>query len=139
LLKVLEPQYHLPSNKYFAETLIPEMYHKVTLKMKDALVSVSHVSITTDVWSSIAQDSYISLTCHHVTQDFTQKQLCLHAAPFNDRHTGEHIGNMMNKCLEEWNLSSKIHVVVRDNGSNFVGGLRDAGLSSISCLVHACN
>ena len=100
------------------------MYRKVTLKMKDALVSVSHLSITTDVWSSIAQDSYISLTCHHVTQDFTQKQLCLHAAPFNDRHTGEHIGNMMNKCLEEWNLSSKIHVVVRDNGNNFAAGLK---------------
>ena len=136
LLKVLEPRYQLPSDKYFAETLIPEMYCKVSLKLKDVLVSTSHISITTDVWSSVAQDSYISLTCHYVTEEFTQKQLCLHAAPFNDRHTGEHIGNMMNKCLEEWDVSGKVHVIVRDNGSNFVAGLRDAGLPSIPCLAH---
>ena len=137
MLKVLEPRYQLPSDKYFSETLIPEMYHNVSLKIKDALTSTSHVSITTDVWSSVAQDSYISLTCHYVVkEDFTQKQLCLHAAPFNDQHTGEHIGNMMNRCLEEWDLSNKVHVIVRDNGTNFVAGLRDPGLPSIPCLAH---
>jgi len=34
----------------------------------------------------------------------------------------------MSKCLEKWDLSSKVHVIVRDNGTNFVAGLRDAGL-----------
>jgi len=136
LLKVLELRYQLPSDKYFSETLIPEMYSRVCLKVKDALTSTLHVSITTDIWSSVAQDSYISLTCHYVAkEDFTHKQLCLHAAPFNDRHTGEHIGSMMSRCLEKWDLSSKVHVIVRDNGTNFVAGLRNAGLQSIPCLV----
>ena len=39
------------------------------------------------------------LTCHYIAEDFTQQQVCLHAAPFNDHHTGEHIGAMINKCL----------------------------------------
>ena len=42
----------------------------------------------------------------------------------------------MGKCLEKWDLSSKVHVIVRDNGTNFVAGLRDAGLPSIPCLAH---
>ena len=64
LLNLLEPRYQLPSDKYFSETLIPEMYQKVALKVKNDVSSTSYVSLTTDVWSSVAQDSYISLTCH---------------------------------------------------------------------------
>ena len=113
------------------------MYQKVYLKVKDSVSSASHVSITTDVWSSVAQDSYLSLTCHYITGDLSQhQQVCLHAAPFNDHHTGEHIAAMINKCFHSWNITSKVHVVVRDNGSNFVAGLRDAGIPNIPCLAH---
>ena len=38
----------------FSETLIPEMYQKVYLKVKDDVSSASHISITTDVWSFVA-------------------------------------------------------------------------------------
>ena len=136
LLKILEPRYKLPSEKYFSETLIPEMYQKVCLKVRDLLSSISNVSVTTDIWSSVAQDSYLSLTCHYIAPDFTQQQVCLHAVPFNDHHTGELIGSMITRCLESWNLSDKLHVVVRDNGSNFVAGLRDAAIPSFGCLAH---
>ena len=67
------------SDKYFSETLIPEMYLKVCLKVQDALTSISHVSLTTDIWSSVAQDSYISLTCHHITPDFYHQRMQLHS------------------------------------------------------------
>ena len=70
----------------------------------------------------------------YIAEDFTQQQVCLHAAPFNNHHTGEHIGAMINKCLQCWNLADKIHVIVRDNGSNFVAGLRDAGIPNIRTM-----
>ena len=96
LMKLLEPIYQLPSGKYFSEKLIPEMYEKVCLNVKEGVSATSHVSITTDVWSSVAQDSYISLTCHYISENFSQQQICPHAAPFNDNHTGEHTGAMIN-------------------------------------------
>ena len=89
------------------------MYQKVYLKVKDSVSSASHVSITNDVSSSVAQDSYLSLTCHYITGDLSQhQQVCLHAAPFNDHHTGEHIAAMINKYFHSWNITSKVHVVV---------------------------
>ena len=81
-------------------------------KGESSCVEAGHVSITTDVWSSVAQDSYISLTCHYISADFERQQVCLHAAPFNDRHTGEHIATMLTNCLQSWNLAEKLHVVV---------------------------
>ena len=62
--------------------------------------------------------------------------MCLHAAPFNEQHTGEHIVTMLINCLQSWNLSEKLHIVVRDNNSNFVAGLRDYGIPNISCLAY---
>jgi len=38
--------------------------------------------------------------------------------------------------LEQWGISDKLHVIVRDSGSNFVAGLRDAALPNFSCLAH---
>ncbi len=136
LMNLVEPRYQFPSDKYFSEKLIPEMYEKVCGRVKILVSKAAHVSITTDVWSSVAQDSYISLTAHYITPDFEHQQVCLHAAPFNDRHTGEHIVAMLTKCLENWNLAEKLHVVVRDNGSNFVAGLRDGEIPNIPCLAH---
>ena len=43
---------------------------------------------------------------------------------------------MINKCFHSWSVTSKVHIVVRDNRSNFVVGLRDAGIPNIPCLDH---
>ena len=84
-----------------AINLHTDMYQKICFKIRDSLSSVSHVR---DIQSSVAQDSYISLTCHYIASDFTQQQVCLHAAPFNDHHTGERIGSMITRCLDSWNF-----------------------------------
>ena len=43
---------------------------------------------------------------------------------------------LRNKCLQSWDLTDKIHVVVRDNGSNFVAGFKVASIPNIPCLAH---
>ena len=40
---------------------------------------------------------------------------------------------MITNCLQALGIAEKLHVVVRDNGSNFVAGLRD---DNIPCLAH---
>ena len=106
-----------------SDTLIPEMYRKVKEKVTDLVKKHSHVSITTDLWSSMAQDSYLSLTGHFINSNIERQQPCLHAVPFHDSHTGERIASMITNCLQAWGIAEKLHVVVRDNGSNFVAGL----------------
>ena len=54
LMKLLEPCYQLPSDKYFSEKLKQEMDEKVCLKGKEGVSAASHISITTDVWSFLA-------------------------------------------------------------------------------------
>ena len=105
LMATVEPRYTLPSDKYFSETLIPEMYEKVKRKLLTIIEKCSHVSITTDLWSSFAQDSYHallyhSLTSHFVTAEFERVHAGLPSfCSFDNSHTGDQIASTLINCL----------------------------------------
>ena len=74
LLNRLEPRYKLPSRRYFSETLIPNVFDKLKLLVAELVQAQQYVSCTTDIWSSPAHDSLLSLTAHFITEDFEGKQ-----------------------------------------------------------------
>ena len=112
LMKVVEPRYTLPSDKYFSETLIPSMYTKVSNKVSVMASNWEHFSVTTDLWSFVAQDCYLSLTAHFISRDYEWKQACPHAVPFNGSHTGPEVASLISNCLEAWGIYNKLHIVV---------------------------
>ena len=136
LINLLEPRYKLPSRCYFAEVAIPDIYKEVKDKVQDFLQHQEYLSCTTDLWSSVAQDSMLSLTAHCISSDFNPKLFVLQSVEFNGSHTGEKIANLITTCLQSWKVDKKMVCIVRDNGSNFVAGLRDSGLPNIFCLAH---
>ena len=52
LVYVLEPRYHIPSCKYFRETVIPGILKTIEAKIKTKLQGVNYISFTTDIWNS---------------------------------------------------------------------------------------
>ena len=70
------------------------------------------------------------------TLDFSRKSFVLQSTEFNGSHTGEDIANLIASCLQSWKVQNKLVCIVRDNGPNFIAGLRDAGMPNISCLAH---
>ena len=58
LLNCLELRYHLPSRRYFSETLILE---KVKLAVAQLISEQQYVSCTTDIWLSLPHDLLLSL------------------------------------------------------------------------------
>ena len=59
----------------------------------------------------------------------------MQASKFNERNTRENIGIMINNCLCQWDIHSKLLCVLRD-GSNFVSGLCNSNLPNLGYLVH---
>ena len=135
-LNTIEPRYTPCSRTYLSETLIPSMYEAVVNGVQQLLEQQPHVSITTDLWSSDNQDGYLSFTAHWIDDNWNYKECCLHAQPFNERHTGENIASTFTSCMEQWHIREKVHLVLRDNGSNFVAGFRDAGILAFGCFAH---
>jgi hypothetical protein len=75
----------------------------------------------TNMWASMANDSNMSLTTHHVNNSKELKHLCLDVVLFSEVfHSGEHIMMFLVQCLKEWDITGKVSYVVEDNGRNIV-------------------
>ena len=60
LLEKMNPQYDLPSSKYFSKVAIPALYKETRQKLESDLKEVGFFSATADIWSSITGEPYIS-------------------------------------------------------------------------------
>lgn len=71
LLNFAAPKYKIKSRSYFTTTLLPQLYDRVKIKVKDCLKDVKIVSFTCDVWTSKCNEhSLLSLTAHFLDSDF---------------------------------------------------------------------
>ncbi|KAL4148222.1 hypothetical protein QTP88_002504 [Uroleucon formosanum] len=67
--KKLQPLYSIPSRKVLTSKLLPQEYNAILLKIKSILLNVNDLSITTDMWTSDSNKSYITVTCHFIFDD----------------------------------------------------------------------
>lgn len=111
------------------------------------------VCLTSDLWTSVATDGYITLTAHFITDDWVLHKKLLNFSYFPSPHTGITISDKMYKMLCEWGLDFKLFSITLDNASSneaFVNtlkvqlNLRNALLSKgeffhIRCCAHILN
>ena len=97
MVNEFEPGYKPPSRKALTTHYLPRLYQqqldRVKASLSDSRYSVSF-AMTTDIWSSRANDSYIGYTFHYIIDDgheFALKSHLLEVKNFPDFHTGENI------------------------------------------------
>ncbi|XP_074323209.1 zinc finger BED domain-containing protein RICESLEEPER 2-like [Apium graveolens] len=87
----------------------------------------SRVCLTSDLWTSVATDGYITITAHFITDDWVLHKKLLNFSYVPSPHMGMTISDKIYKLLCEWNLKFKLFSITLDNAlSNdaFVGTLR---------------
>ena len=96
-----------------------------------------YVTITTDVWTSLTSSSFIALTLHYLTKDFSLQSFTLEVSPFSGNHTGENIKLFLEESLEKWGIEkNNIAIMICDNGSNIVKAGRLMGITHAGCIGH---
>lgn len=136
-VKFLEPRYVLPSRKHFSNTVIPQMYQECRDNVNKKLDEAEYISLTTDMWTSTANDDYLSLTAHFVDSNFVLQHLNIEVIPFPElSHTGNNLCNFITQTLREWKLHTKVVAIVRDNARNITSGLETSEFEHLSCLAH---
>ena len=124
LMKLVVPQYHIPSRTTFSRSIVPTMYKNLKREMIDRIttefVGMPSYCFSTDIWSSRALVSYISFCLIYLTADFQMRSYTLENKPFVAMsHTGEAILESLEKSIEDWSLPRAAPIyVLRDNGSN---------------------
>lgn len=78
LVQSFERRCQMPSRKYFTETVIPGMYERIRFGILTMLSEPEVVSFTTDTWTAEhSVQSFMGLTCHWLTNDFTRRSVVL--------------------------------------------------------------
>ena len=126
--------YAVPSRKYFAEKVIPEMFSAIKAQLMkdihpdgDSLINFP-ISFTTDIWTRDAGvDSFISWTAHYIDPiTFTREEHVLQVCPFAGLHTAVAISEMIMKLLDSWKVPmTRVHTVARENKA---AGIKQCGL-----------
>ncbi|XP_063227428.1 zinc finger BED domain-containing protein 4-like [Bacillus rossius redtenbacheri] len=137
LVNHLEPRFSMPSRKSLANEVIPQMYNDVLNEVKDKLSIEEYVALTTDLWTSVSNDDYLSLTVHYLDQNFIWHHLCVEVVPFPEvSHTADNICSFITEVLADWQLSEKVVAILRDNGRNITAGLEQSAFVHVACIAH---
>ena len=124
LVCLLDSRYQLPSRRHIMRSLQPDMYTTRAGEIKRELLQISHVALTSDLWTSRTTESYLTITCHFVTSTWELTSLVLETFGFKKDHTAENIAASFQKVAEEWGISRKVVAMVTDNAANVVAAVR---------------
>ncbi|KAH7981470.1 hypothetical protein HPB49_024446 [Dermacentor silvarum] len=127
MMKFAMLDYAAPSRTMFSRAIIPDLYasskEKVKKKLGNIFASgVESLSITTDGWTSRANDIYVCVTCPVMDSDFVQHVHALACTETTHSHTAANLELFIAGVIEEWELPAHDTVpifVVTDNGRNF--------------------
>ncbi|XP_072314069.1 zinc finger BED domain-containing protein 4-like [Eucyclogobius newberryi] len=140
MISKFSPQYELPSTIYFTKKM-EDKYKEIKGKLIDAIKKCDSVALTTDIWTSVAVEAFMGVTCHYVGDNWEMQSFILSTLPLEDRHTAANIAEWLQDVLKTFIIPlEKVKPVVHDNGANVVKLLREKhGWASVRCSAHTLN
>ena len=94
LMSYLEPGYTVPSRKSFT-THINNKHTIGKTKLKTKLNEEAlSVALTTDLWTSVAVEAYMTVTVYYLDSNWEMQAFVLETIGFSERHTGVNIAGI---------------------------------------------
>ena len=96
-----------------------KLYEKERIKLKDILKSCSgRISLTSDLWTSINTDGYITLTAHFIDNEWKLQKKLLNFCLMPPPHSGSAIFGKISSLLVDWDIVDKIFSCTLDNANS---------------------
>lgn len=138
MMQAFEPRYIPPDRKALSTHYMPQLYQREKSKITSQMSKgMSYFAVTTDVWSSRANHSYISCTVHYVSDSWKLQSHLLDTSEFSTDHTGTNLASELEAILNEWKLCvDKLSACTTDNASNVISAMVSLEWSHFRCLGH---
>lgn len=141
LLKHLEPRYQIPHRKTFMERVLPDLYVKVRETVVPIVAAAEYYALTTDCWTSRANEAYAGVTFHTITNEWQFQCFVLENEELSVQHTAENLAEALESVLRKWKLvSTKLAGVTVDNAANIKKAIVDVlQWNCVGCFGHTVN
>uniref|UniRef100_A0A3B5A3U7 BED-type domain-containing protein n=1 Tax=Stegastes partitus TaxID=144197 RepID=A0A3B5A3U7_9TELE len=143
MISTFNPKYALPSRAHFAK-MMEKKYEDIKGKLKNTLTEIDGIALTTDIWTSVAAEAYLGVTCHFLGEDWGMKSHSLTTMPLEERHSAENIADGIKDVIAKFDIPpEKIKAVVHDNSASVVAAVEilaeEHGWASVRCAGHTLN
>jgi hypothetical protein len=137
MLHEFEPGFKIPSEDR-CKKMIQESYNWTRDHLQELLKSSANsINITTDLWTSRRNDSYIGVTVSWIDQDIELHEALISIKLLPNPHTAENIKDCLESILNEWNLKGKCFAATTDNGANIKKAISLMNtVKRIGCAAH---
>ena len=135
LVHTLEPAYEIPSRKHVMSKL-REMYAETREKLESKLSEVGSVSITLDFWTSHANESFLGVTVHLISEEWVLCSYVLQTRNVKERHTADNVAECIRHVIVEWQIPDKLCGITTDNARNIVAAARQLPWTRFPCIAH---
>lgn len=132
----VEPEFTVPSRKTITARL-EKLFDANASELRTRLQSVEKLSLTTDSWTALTTESYITITCHYI-HNWEIRSAVLQTKAMPERHTAENIASVLSTATEHWGINGKVIACVHDNASNMVlANTEHTEWDSQPCFAHS--
>ncbi|XP_059629599.1 zinc finger BED domain-containing protein RICESLEEPER 2-like [Cornus florida] len=108
-----------PVSRNTAKVDILRMYKNEKGRLRHMLESTNgRISLTSDLWSSLTTDGYLSLTAHFIDVDWRLQKRILHFSYMPSPHNGVALTEKIYTLLVEWGIKKKLFSITLDNASS---------------------
>lgn len=136
----LNPNYSLPSRKVLSNSILPAAYEQCFNVVKNKMKDVQSVCLTTDCWTSSTNESYLGLTAHYITDDYSLNSVLLECKNNTASSSAENLAREIKQIINKFELQDKVLIVISDNGANVKSAItKELKLNHFSCYAHTLN
>ena len=121
LMEVADPHFVLPSHTYLTNTLL----RVCMLKVKRRSSRFCQLSIIALSQPTYGLQSYITLTCYSIDNDWKLHSFVLTTTEVAEDHTSENLVIVLDTIRKEWEIRETVVGASTDNGSNIVKAVRE--------------
>ncbi|XP_032446924.1 zinc finger BED domain-containing protein 1-like [Xiphophorus hellerii] len=143
MISTFNPNYTPPSRTYFVK-MMEKKYEEIKDKLKNILKETDSIALTADIWTSVATEAYLGVTCHFLGEDWKMKSHTLTTMPLEERHTAANIAEWLEEVIAKFDVPpEKVRAVIHDNGANIVAAVKILAekhkWASVRCAGHTLN
>ncbi|KAH9678810.1 BED-type domain-containing protein [Citrus sinensis] len=107
------PQFVMPSRRTIGRDII-ELFFEENAMLKSLICNnKQRVSLTTNLWTSIQNMSYMVITTHFIDSDWCLNRRIISFSAIED-HRGKSIGKTIVACLQDWGIE-RLFAITVDN------------------------
>ncbi|XP_059387311.1 uncharacterized protein LOC132121672 [Carassius carassius] len=114
---------------------LQQSFSEKTQSVQKHLDSVDTVALSSEVWNTTANKTYMTTTCHLIDDTWTRQSWVLETTPLPEEYKPSNIIRQLLKIADKWRIGNKIKVVVT-NEDGIKRDIKKAGWDFIPCFAN---